>query len=79
MLINLVTTSFTSTVNKLSIDQALSFPLGCLILERHDDAANEWGTLGSRDLTPSAIYYEPLIIWLTAVLHRLNGTELYWD
>ena len=37
-------------------------PLGYLILERHDDAANEWGTLGSRDLTPSAIYYEPLII-----------------
>ena len=52
--------------DKLSIDKALSFPLGCLILERHDDAAKEWGTLGSRDLTPSAIYHEPLIISRTA-------------
>ena len=48
--------------DKLLIDKALSFPLGCLIMERHNDAANEWGTLGSRDLTPSSIYYEPLIV-----------------
>ena len=48
--------------DKLSIDKSLSYPLGCLILERHDYASNEWGTLESWDLTPSAKYYETLII-----------------
>ena len=52
--------------DKLSIDQALSSPLGYLILERHNDATNEWGTLGSQDLTPGVIYYETLIISRTA-------------
>ena len=52
--------------DKLSIDQALSSPLGYFILERHDDATNKWGTLGSRDLTPGAIYYEHVIISRTA-------------
>ena len=30
-------------------------------MERHDDAAKEWGALGSRALAPSAIIYEPKI------------------
>ena len=46
---------------KLSIEHALSCPKGSLVLERHDDAAKEWGALGSRALFPSAITYEPKI------------------
>ena len=30
-------------------------------MARHNDAAKEWGTLGSRSLVPSAITYEPKI------------------
>ena len=36
-------------------------PNGGLVLARHDDSAMEWGALGSRDLVPSAITYEPKI------------------
>ena len=72
---------------KFSIEHALSCPKGGLVLERHDDAAKEWGALGSRALVPSAITYEPKInsmtyratrngAWLSAVLHCLKGTEL---
>ena len=46
---------------KFSIEHALSFPKGGLVLARHDDAAKEWGALGYRDLVPSAITYEPKI------------------
>ena len=46
---------------KLSIEHALSCPRGGLVIERHDDAAKEWGALGARDLVPSAISYEPKI------------------
>ena len=43
------------------IDHVLSCPKGGLVLERHDDAAKEWGALGARALVPSAITYEPKI------------------
>ena len=43
------------------IEHALSLPKGGLVLARHDDAAKEWGTLGSRALLPSAITYKPKI------------------
>ena len=46
---------------KFSIEHALSFPNGGLVLARHDDATKEWGTLGARALVPSAITYEPKI------------------
>ena len=46
---------------KFSIEHALSCPKGGLVLARHDNAAKEWGTLGSCDLVPSAITYEPKI------------------
>ena len=48
-------------VKKFSIEHALSFPKVGLVLARHDDSAKEWGALGSRDLVPSAITYEPKI------------------
>ena len=48
-------------VKKFSIEHALSYPNGCLVIARHDDAAKEWGNLGSRSLVPSAITYEPKI------------------
>ena len=46
---------------KLSIEHSLSCSRGDLVLARHDDAAKEGGTLGARDLVPSAISYEPKI------------------
>ena len=46
---------------KLSIEHALSFPKGGLVLERHDDAAKEWGALGAQALVLSAITYKPKI------------------
>ena len=46
---------------KLLIYNALSCPKGGLVLERHENAAKEWGTLGSRTLTPSPISCEPQI------------------
>ena len=44
---------------KLFIEHSLSFPKGGLVLEQHDDAANEWSVLGDWDLTPSDISYKP--------------------
>ena len=46
---------------RFSIEHALSCPKVGLVLARHYDAAKEWGALGSRDLIPSAIIYEPKI------------------
>ena len=40
---------------------ALSCPEGGLVLERHNDAAKEWGALSAWAINPSAIYYEPKI------------------
>ena len=40
---------------KFSIEHALSFPKGGLVLERHDDAAKAWGALGAQAPFPSAI------------------------
>ena len=44
---------------RFSIKRALSFPKGGLVMARHDDDENEWGSLGSRSLVPSAITYKP--------------------
>ena len=46
---------------KFLIKHALSYPKGGLVLACHDDAAKEWGALGSRSLFPSAITYGPKI------------------
>ena len=46
---------------KFSIEHALSFPKGGLVLAQNDDAAKEWGALGARALVPSTIAYEPKI------------------
>ena len=46
---------------KFLIGHALSCPKGGLVMARHDDAAKDWGALGSRALVPSAITYEPKI------------------
>ena len=46
---------------KFSIEHALSFPKGGLVLARNDYAAKEWGALRSRALVPSTISYEPKI------------------
>ena len=43
---------------KLSIEHALSCPKGGLVLARHNNAANNWGDLGTRALVPSAITYK---------------------
>ena len=43
------------------IEHDLSCPKGGLVLARHNDAAKEWGALGSQDLVPSAITYKPNI------------------
>ena len=43
------------------IEHALSCPKGGLVMAWHDDAAKDWGALGSQDLVPSAITYEPKI------------------
>ena len=46
---------------KLSIEHALSFQKGGLVLARLDESAKEWGALGARSLVPSNIIYEPKI------------------
>ena len=46
---------------KFSIEHALLFPKGGLVLAWHENAAKEWGTVVARDLVPSAITYEPKI------------------
>ena len=43
------------------IEHALSYPKGGLVLVQNDEAAKEWGALGSRALIPSAITYKPKI------------------
>ena len=45
--------------DKFLIKHALSYPKGGLVLVWYDDAAKEWGALGSQSLTPIAIYYKP--------------------
>ena len=46
---------------RFTIEHALSFPNGGIVLERHDDAAKEMVALGAQALVPSAITYEPKI------------------
>ena len=48
-------------VKRFSIDHAVSFPKGDLVLARHDDVAKEWGALVARSLVPGAIIYKPKI------------------
>ena len=45
--------------NNFLIGHTLSFPKVGIVLEWHDDAAKEWGTLVAWVLTPSATSYEP--------------------
>ena len=40
---------------KFLIEHDLSCPKGGLFLERHDDVAKDWGSLGARALIPSDI------------------------
>ena len=47
--------------NRFSIEHAISFSKGGLVLARHDGASKEWGALGSRARVPSSISYEPKI------------------
>ena len=46
---------------RFSIEHALSFPKGGLVLARPDDNAKEWGTIGSRSLDPSDTSYKQKI------------------
>ena len=46
---------------KFSIEHALSYQKGGLILVMHDNAEKEWSDLGSQALVPIAITYEPKI------------------
>ena len=57
------------------IEHALSCPKGGLVLAWHDDAENEWGTLGARSLFPSAITYEPKINSRTVQGERTRAGE----
>ena len=43
---------------KFLIEHSLSCQKGGLVLERHNDAAKEWGALESQSLVPSAITYK---------------------
>ena len=51
---------------KFSIEHTLSCPNGGLVMERHDEAAKEYGALGARALVPSAITNE----------HKINSRTL---
>ena len=53
-------------------------PKGGLVLARHDDAAKEWGALGSQDLVPSYITYEPKINIRTVQGER-TGSEAWQE
>ena len=46
---------------KLYMDHTLSCHWEDLIMTQYDAAAKEWGTPGTKELTPSAISYKPLI------------------
>ena len=56
-----IPTTCDGCVKSFSIKHALSCPKGGLVLERHEDAAKEWGDLGAWNLIPSAISYKPKI------------------
>ena len=56
------------------IEQALSFPRGVLVLDRHDEAKNEWLNLGSMSLTPSDISYKPQIN-----IRKVQGEATGWE
>ena len=53
--------TFDGCGKKFSIELALSYPKGGLVLARHDDSAKEWGALSAQAHIPSAINYEPKI------------------
>ena len=68
-----IPTTFYGCGKRFLIDQALSCPKCCLILAWNDDAANEWGALGSRALIPSAITYEHKINIMTVQGERTRA------
>ena len=55
------TTTCDVSVKRLLIEHALLCPKSDLVLEHHDDAEKEWGSLESRALVPSSISYKPKI------------------
>ena len=55
------------------IKHAISCPKGGLVLSRHDGAAKEWVTLGSRALFHSALTYEPKINSITVQGERTGA------
>ena len=68
-----IPTTCDSCGKKFSIEHALSCPKGGLVLSRHDDAAKEWGALGSRALVPIAITYKPKINNRTVQVERTGA------
>ena len=56
-----ITTTCNGCGKKFLIEHVLSCPKGGFVLERHDDATKEGGTLGALALVPSAITYKPKI------------------
>ena len=56
-----ISATYNGCGKRFSIEHSLSCPNDGLVLAQHDDAAKDWGALGSRALVPSAITYEPKI------------------
>ena len=56
-----IPTTYDGCGKKFLIEHALSCPNGGLVIVRHNNAAKEWGPLGSQAVVPSAITYEPKI------------------
>ena len=66
---------------KLSIEHALSFPKGGLVIAQNYEAAKDWGSLGAWSLVPSYVAYKPNINSRTVQgertgdgAHQDNGT-----
>ena len=56
-------------VKRFPIEHALAFPKGGLVIAWHDYAAKDWGALGSWNLIPSYISYEP----------KINSRTVQWE
>ena len=56
-----LTSSCDGCKKTFTVEHALSCPNGGLFLICHNDAEREWGELGTRGLTTSAISYKPHI------------------
>eukprot|EP00978_Attheya_sp_CCMP212_P027081 scaffold90288_cov52-Attheya_sp.AAC.2 len=58
---NFPTTCDGCSCNNVSVQYALSYKVGGLIISRHDEIKDELGQLAGKALKPSAIHDEPLI------------------